>query len=162
MHKHTNNLLNELKQTKKNKLHKSNFSQKPSQGSRADLCNICVTQKYVNLLREKRPPPHPPKKRKHTETEGKTGKKVCCGSQRRRRKKTESVSDYAILPASLLPRGNIAWERSRSMSWLWLMQVLPHTCWDHGSGPALRSDLRFCAQHLTLSSGLLKVPVTNQ
>lgn len=68
----------------------------------------------------------PPKKHTHRQKE-RQEKKVCCGSRRRRREKTERVSDYAILPTSLLPHGNIAWERSLSTSWLWLMQVVPHT-----------------------------------
>lgn len=65
----------------------------------AILHNGCVTQKYVNLSRRERK-----KKNTHTDREKDRKKSMLWQSE----EEEEKVSDYAILPPFLLPRGNIA------------------------------------------------------
>lgn len=61
--------------------------------------------------------------------------------KKKKKKKNESASRITPSSLSLLPPSSLV-ETSRessprSTSWLWLMQVVPHTHWNHGSGRVL-------------------------
>lgn len=119
------------------------FLKNQGKRTRQTCVTVCVRQNYVNLSRGREGKNNPPSKstQRHRRKDGRKKYVVAVGGGGGGKKQSESHITPSSLPPLLpssLPRGNIAWERSRSTSWLWLMQVVPHTHWNHGSGRVLK------------------------